>query len=83
MDSGATRNYMLPTTAERLGIPCRLKENLYPLVTISGDPISYGNGVIRIETEPLELRIEERKVVVSFDILLLGNDKAVLGMPWL
>jgi transposase InsO family protein len=74
---------MSPATAERLGIPCKPKENPYPLVTISGDPVSYGNGVIRIETEPLELKIEGRRVVMSFDILPLGNDEAVLGMPWL
>ena len=41
-----------------LGIPYRLKENLYLLVTILGDPISYKNGVIYIETKPVELKIK-------------------------
>ena len=59
MDSKATRNYILLSTAERLGILCRQKENLYPLVTISGNPILYGNRVIYIKTKPLELRIKE------------------------
>jgi hypothetical protein len=52
-------------------------------VTISGDPIAYGGGVIHIETEPMQLTIEGRLVQMSFDVLPLGKDEAVLGMPWL
>ena len=52
------RNYILLVMVERLKILCKLKENLYPLVTILGDPISYKNGVICIKTEPLELKIK-------------------------
>ena len=48
---------------------------------ISGDPISYKNRVIHIETKLVELRIEGRTVTINFNILLLGKDKAVLGMP--
>ena len=43
---------------ERLKIPYKLKENLYLLVTILGDPISYKNGVIYIEIKLLKLKIE-------------------------
>ena len=68
-------------TVKRLEIPYKLKEKLYPLVTISEDLISYKNGVICIKTEPVELKIKRRTVVISFDILLLGNDEAVLEMP--
>ena len=48
---------------------------------ILGDPISYKNKVICIETELVELRIKERIVVINFNILLLGKDEAVLEMP--
>ena len=48
---------------------------------ILGDPISYKNKVIYIETELVELRIKGRTVIINFNILLLGKDKAVLGMP--
>ena len=58
MDSGAIKNYILLIIAERLKIPCKLKENPYPLVTILEDPIFYKNGVIYIKTEPLELKIK-------------------------
>ena len=54
-----------------------------PLVTILGNPIFYKNEVIHIKTKPVELRIKRQKVVISFNILLLGKDKAVLEIFWL
>ena len=48
---------------------------------ILGDPISYKNGVIYLEIEPIQLQVEGRNIYISFNILLLGNDEAVLGMP--
>ena len=51
------------------------------LVTILGDPISYKNKVIYIKTELVELKIKRRTVIINFNILPLGKDEAVLGMP--
>ena len=65
---------------ERLKIPYKLKERLYPLIIILENLISYRNGVIRIETELVELRIKKQIVVISFNILLLGNNEVVLKM---
>ena len=48
---------------------------------ILGDPISYKNKMIYIKTKPVEVRIKGWKVIINFNILLLGKDKAVLGMP--
>ena len=81
MDSKIIRNYILLVIVERLKILYKLKENLYPLVTILGDLISYKNGVICIEIKLLKLKIEGWKVIISFNILPLGNNKAVLKMP--
>ena len=78
VDSGVIRNYISPVIAERLEILCKLKENLYPLVIISEDPIFYKNKVIYIKIKPIELKIKGRRVVINFNILLLGNNKAVL-----
>ena len=61
----------------------RQKENLYPLIMISGDLISYGNNIIYFEIGPVEIEIKGQKVVVLFNVLLLGKDKAVLGIPFL
>ena len=72
------KNYILLVTVKRLEIPYKPKENLYPLVTILKNPISYKNKVIYIKTKLLKLKIKRQKVVINFNILLLGNNKAVL-----
>ena len=59
MDSGAIRNYILLVIVERLKILYKLKENLYLLVTILRDPISYKNGVIYIKIKLLKLKIKK------------------------
>ena len=66
-----------------MGLLYRQKENLYPLVTISGDLILYENGMIHLKTGLVEIKIKGQKVVVLFNILPLGKDKAVLGMLFL
>ena len=52
-------------------------------MTISRDPILYRDGVIHLKTGPMELKIKGKRIVVSFNVLLLRKDKAVLGMPFL
>ena len=81
MDSGATRNYILLITVEKLEIPYKPKENLYLLVTILENPIFYKNRVIHIKIKPLELKIKGQRVIINFNILLLKNNKAVLKIP--
>ena len=39
--------------------------------------------MIYFKTGPVEIEIEEQKVVILFNVLLLGKDKAVLEMPFL
>ena len=78
MDSGVTRNYILLIIIKRLKILYKLKENLYLLVIILENPISYKNRVIRIKIKLLELKIKGWRVIISFNILLLENNKAVL-----
>ena len=48
---------------------------------ILGDPIFYKNKVIYIKTKLVEVRIEGRIIIISFNILPLEKDKAVLKMP--
>jgi len=57
------------------------KEHLYLLVIILGNLINYKGKVINIETELIIIRIKGKEIIISFNILLLGNDKAVLEMP--
>jgi len=59
------------------------KEHLYLLVIILKDLINYRGGIINIEIEIeiIIIKIEGKEITMSFNILLLGNNKAVLGMP--
>ena len=59
------------------------KENLYPLVTILKDLIIYKNKIIYFKIGLMELKLKGRHIVILFNILLLGKDKAVLGIPFL
>ena len=83
VDNKTIKNHMSPAAIKKMGLPYRQKENPYPLITISGDPILYGNGIIHFETGPVEIKIEEQKAVVLFNVLLLGKDEAVLRIPFL
>ena len=66
---------------ERIGLLHRQKEHLYPLITISGDQIAYGRGIINFKIGPIQLTIKGRPVRISFNILPLRQNKAILGMP--
>jgi len=57
------------------------KEYLYLLVIILKDLINYRAEVINIEIELTIIKIEGKEIIMSFNILLLGNNKVVLGMP--
>jgi len=45
------------------------------------DLINYREGIINLETELIIIRIEGKEIIINFNILPLGNNKAVLGMP--
>jgi len=60
---------------------CQQKKHLYLLNIILGDLINYGGSIINLETGPVIIKIEGREIIMNFNILPLGNDKAVLGMP--
>jgi len=50
---------------------------------ILGDLINYRGGIINLEIGLVIIRIKGKEITMNFNILLLGNDEAVLGMPWL
>jgi len=68
------------------------KEYLYLLVIILKNLINYRGWVINIEIELIIINIEieliiikikGKEIIISFNILLLGYNKAILGMLWL
>jgi len=81
VDSRAIQNYISPETVKRLGITCQQKEYLYPLNIISRDLINYKENIINLETGLVIIRIKGKKITINFNILPLGNNKAVLRMP--
>ena len=74
---------MLPIVIKRIGIPYRQKEVPYLLIIISGDPITYRDKMIQLKTEPLSIKLKRQIIEVSFNILPLKKDKAVLRIPFL
>ena len=50
---------------------------------ILGDLVNYRDRIINLEIKPVQVIIKGRIIEISFNILLLGWDKAVLGMIWL
>jgi len=81
IDSRVTRNHILPKVVERIGLLYRQKEYLYPLTIILGDRIAYRESIINLKIGPIQITIKGRPVRMSFNILPLGQDKAILGMP--
>jgi len=48
---------------------------------ILGDPINYRGGIINLKTGLVMTKIEGKEIMMNFNILLLGNNEVVLGMP--
>jgi len=45
------------------------------------NPINYRGGIINLEIGLVIVRIKGKEITINFNILLLGNNKVVLGMP--
>jgi len=43
--------------------------------------INYRGGIINLEIGLVIIKIKGKEIIINFNILLLGNNKAVLGMP--
>jgi len=43
--------------------------------------INYRGGIINLKIGLVMIKIKRKEIIMNFNILLLGNDKAVLGMP--
>ena len=66
-----------------MGLSYRQKENPYLLIIISGNPILYKDNMIYFKIKPIKVMIERQEIVISFNVLLLGKNKAVLRMSFL
>lgn len=83
IDSGAGRTVISHKTVEEYGIPYRTKEQPIRMVLADNSPSAYGNGMIRLETEPVPLGIAGMRSLRSIDIMDLGEDHMLIGHDWL
>jgi len=47
------------------------------------DLINYRGNIINLKIGLVIIRIKGKEVIMNFNILLLGNNKVVLGISWL
>jgi hypothetical protein len=80
VNSRVTKNYIIPSIVKQLGLLYRQKLEPYTLVTILGDLVLYKDGIINLETRPVQVNIKGKNVIVNFNILLLGQNEVVLGI---
>jgi hypothetical protein len=52
------RNHITPKVVEWLGLLYKQKLEPYTLVTISGDLVLYKDGIINLETGPVEVSVK-------------------------
>ena len=80
IDSGATDNFLTPKLAQRLGLKVQKLQIPKPILTVDGSEHVQGNI-----TEFINLRIRLRDQVwwQMFYIATLGQDRAILGFPFL
>jgi len=45
------------------------------------DLINYRGSIINLKIGLVIIKIKGKEIIMNFNILLLGNNKAVLGMP--
>jgi hypothetical protein len=50
VDNKTIKNYIVPKIVKQLGLPHKVKKNLYILVIILGKPVLYKVGIINLET---------------------------------
>jgi hypothetical protein len=72
VNSRVIKNHIIPKVVEQLGLLYRQKLKPYTLVTILRDPVLYKDGIINLETGPVQVNIKKRDIIVNFNILPLG-----------
>jgi hypothetical protein len=80
VNSKIIRNYIAFNTIEQLKLLYRQKLKPYTLVIILGDLVLYKDSIINLKTRLVQVNIKRRNIIVNFNILLLGQNKAVLGI---
>ena len=85
VDSGSSGNFIHHATALAFGFPTQAKKGRgYPINTVDGSPVSHTGGSVITQTIPMEMITPGGHIeVIVLDITNLGEEKMILGMPWL
>ena len=83
VDSGAQGNYMSPRTVNKQKISWKEKEQPYRLSTVEGESVSYGQGIVNMETDHLHTTVNDHPEQITFDITDIAEHEVILGIPWL
>jgi len=65
---------------KELKITYKAREHLYLLVMILKNLINYKRGIINIKIGLVIIKIKGKTITINFIILLLGNNKILLGI---
>ncbi|RAL58209.1 hypothetical protein DID88_002312 [Monilinia fructigena] len=82
IDSGATGNFIAPEAAKYLGVPLQKKQKPYQLQLVDGQ-LAGSDGNVSQETRPVQMNINQHSEVIQLDVVPLGQQQIILGMPWL
>src|SRR5260221_75984 len=80
IDSGATDNFLTPTLAKRLGLAVQKLKIPKPMLTVDGSPHKQGSIT---EYTDLILKVGSQRRKQRFYLATLGQDRAILGFPFL
>src|SRR5579863_7194853 len=80
IDSGATDNFLTPNLAQRLGLRIQKLQIPKPILTVDGSEHVQGNIT---EFVNLRIRLGNQVRQQMFYVATLGQDRAILGFPFL
>ncbi|RAL58210.1 hypothetical protein DID88_002313 [Monilinia fructigena] len=80
IDSGATGNFIAPEAAKYLGVPLQKKQKPYQLQLVDGQ-LAGSDGNVSQETRPVQMNINQHSEVIQLDVVPLGQQQIILGMP--
>lgn len=83
VDTGAQGNFISPRIVNRLKLPWKRKLTPYRLRTVDGELVTYGNGIVDMETAHIQVRIQDHCENLTCDITDITDYDLVLGIPWL
>ena len=80
IDSGATANFLDRRVAKRLGFKPKKLERPVPVKNVDGTPNKDGQLTHCVH---LWVQLGEKKELMLFYLTNLGEDRTILGFPWL